>query len=82
MIAMAWKHENVFIGSDAHSPKFWPPAFINYINTYGQDKVMFGTDFPVLGFKRTMDEIDGLGLRPDSRRKFLRDNALRVYGLT
>ena len=81
MIAMAWKHDNVYIGSDAHSPKFWPQAFVNYINTYGQEKVLFGTDFPVLGFKRTMDEIDGLALRPDSRRKFLRDNALRVYGL-
>jgi hypothetical protein len=81
MIAMAWKHENVFIGSDAHSPKFWPQSFVNYINTYGQDKVMFGTDFPVLGFRRTMDEIARLKLRPEPQRKFLRDNALRVYGL-
>jgi len=81
MIAMAWKHENVFIGSDAHSPKYWPQAFIHYINSYGRHKVMFGTDYPVLAFKRTMDEIDGLGLREDVRRLFLRDNALRVYGL-
>jgi predicted TIM-barrel fold metal-dependent hydrolase len=81
MIAMAWKHENVFIGSDAHSPKYWPQAFVNYINSYGQDKVLFGTDFPVLGFKRTMDEVLALELRPDPLRKFLRDNALRVYGL-
>jgi hypothetical protein len=27
MIAMAWKHENVYIGSDAHSPKYWPESF-------------------------------------------------------
>jgi hypothetical protein len=82
MIAMAWKHDNVYIGSDAHSPKFWPNEFVNYINTYGQDKVMFGTDFPVLGFKRTVDEIDGLGLRPEPKRKFMRENALRVYGIS
>ena len=25
MIAMAWKHENVFIGVDAYAPKHWPP---------------------------------------------------------
>jgi predicted TIM-barrel fold metal-dependent hydrolase len=81
MIAMAWKHENVFIGSDAHSPKYWPEAFVKYINSYGQDKVMFGTDFPVLGFRRTMDEVLALNLRPEPLRKFLRDNALRVYGL-
>jgi hypothetical protein len=81
MIAMAWKHDNVFIGSDAHSPKYWPQSFVNYINTFGQDKVMFGTDYPVLGFKRTMDEVLALNLRPDPLRKFLRDNALRVYGI-
>jgi predicted TIM-barrel fold metal-dependent hydrolase len=81
MIAMAWKHENVYIGSDAHSPKYWPDAFVNYIDSYGQDKVMFGTDFPVLGFRRTMDEVLALGLRPAPLKKFLRDNALRVYGL-
>ena len=52
------------------------------INSYGQDKVMFGTDYPVLGFKRTMDEVLELKLRPDPLRKFLRDNALRVYGLS
>jgi predicted TIM-barrel fold metal-dependent hydrolase len=42
---------------------------------------MFGTDFPVLGFRRTMDEVLALGLRSESLRKFLRDNARRVYRL-
>lgn len=81
MIAMAWKHQNVFIGSDAHAPKYWPDSFTHYINTYGQDKVIFGTDFPVLDFNRTVDEIDALGLRDGVRRKLMRDNVLRVYGL-
>ncbi len=81
MIAMAWKHPNVYIGSDAHSPKYWPEAFVKYLNSYGQDKVIFGTDYPVLDFKRTRDEIEALGLKPTVMRKFLRDNALRVYGL-
>jgi predicted TIM-barrel fold metal-dependent hydrolase len=81
MIAMAWKHPNVYIGSDAHSPRYWPREFVQYINTYGQDKVLFGTDFPVLDFGRTMAEIDALELRADSKRKFLRDNVVRAYGL-
>jgi predicted TIM-barrel fold metal-dependent hydrolase len=37
MIAMAWKHPNVFIGCDAHSPACWPESFVKYINSYGQD---------------------------------------------
>ena len=46
MIAMAWKHKNVFIGCDAHSPKYWPQSFVHFINSWGQDKVIFGTDYP------------------------------------
>lgn len=81
MIAMAWKHENVYIGSDAHSPKYWPQSFVHYLNSYGQDKVIFGTDFPVLDFKRTINEIDSFDLKPEVRQKFLRDNTIRIYGL-
>jgi predicted TIM-barrel fold metal-dependent hydrolase len=81
MIAMAWKHPNVFIGSDAHSPRYWPQSFVHYIRSYGQDKVIFGTDFPVLDFARTMAEIEALELPEAPKRKFLRDNAVRVYKL-
>ncbi len=81
MIAMAWKHQNVFIAADAHSPKYWPESFVRYIDSYGQDKVLFGTDFPVLQFERTRAEVEALKLRPAPLRKFLRDNALRIYGL-
>ena len=81
MIAMAWKHENVYLCTDAHSPKYWPEAVVRYINSYGQNQVIFGTDFPVLQFQRTVEEIDAFGLKPEARRKFMRDNALRVYGL-
>ena len=58
MISMAWKHENIFIGCAAHRPKYWPKSFIHYLNSYGQDKIIFGTDFPVLEFKKTIDDID------------------------
>ena len=81
MIAMAWKHENVFIVADAHSPKYWPDSFVKYLNSYGQNKVLFGTDFPVLGFKRTREEVEALGLKPQVMQKFLRGNAERVFGL-
>ena len=44
--------------------------------------MLFGTDYPVLAFKRTMDEIEALKLNPEAKHLLLRDNALRVYGLT
>lgn len=81
MIAMAWKHANVYIGSDAHSPKYWPASFVQFIKSFGKDKVLFGTDFPVLDFERTMKEIDALGFSDEVRAKFLRDNAIKLYKL-
>lgn len=82
MISVAWKHPNVYIGSDAYAPRYWPKSFVHFINSWGQDKVIFGTDFPVLTFERVRREIEELGLRPEAKRKFLRDNALKLYKLT
>jgi predicted TIM-barrel fold metal-dependent hydrolase len=28
-----------------------------------------------------VDEVDEFGLKPEVRKKFMRDNAIRVYGL-
>ena len=81
MIAMAWKHPNIYIGCDAHSPKYWPAAFVHYIASYGQDKVIFGTDYPVLDFERTRAEIEALGFKEEVLRKLLRENARRLYKL-
>ena len=56
------------------------PAAVNeQVVRNGMPKL--GTDFPVLRFERTVQEIDDLGLKPEVRRKFMRDNAIRIYGL-
>jgi uncharacterized protein len=81
MIAMAWKHANVYMGCDAHAPKHWPESVVQYINSYGQDKVIFGTDFPVIDFGRAMSDIAGHGFKPEVLAKLLRHNVERVYGL-
>ncbi len=81
MISMAWKHENIFIGVDAYAPKHWPQPLVHYLNTYGREKVLFGTDWPVIDPERAVKEIDALGLRPESHRMLMRDNALRVFRL-
>lgn len=80
MIAMAWKHENVCIGLDAYAPKHWPASIVHFANTYGQDKVLFGTDWPVIDPERAMSEIEAHEFRPEPLRKMLRGNAERVFG--
>lgn len=79
MIAMAWKHENMFIGIDAYAPKHLPASLIHYMNSYGREKVLFGTDWPVIDPRRAIAEIAAHGLRPESHKALMRDNALRVF---
>jgi predicted TIM-barrel fold metal-dependent hydrolase len=81
MISMAWKHDNVYIGLDAYAPKHWPASVVHFLNTYGQDKVLFGTDWPVIDPERAMDDVAALDLRAGAKRKVLRDNALRIFKL-
>ena len=81
MIAMCWKHENVFMAGDAYAPKYWPPAVVHYANTYGQDKFLFGTDLPVVDPRRAITEVDGHNFRDTPKKKILRDNAIRIFNL-
>jgi predicted TIM-barrel fold metal-dependent hydrolase len=82
MIAVAWKHPNVFIDTSAHYPKHYPPTFVHYLKTFGQDKVLFATDWPVTRWDRIFAELDDhLKLEGPVRQKFLHDNALRAFKL-
>jgi predicted TIM-barrel fold metal-dependent hydrolase len=81
MIAMAWKHENIFIGVDAYGPKHWPAQLVHYLNSYGRAKVLFGTDWPVIDPERSVREIGAMNLRPETMAALMRDNALKVFRL-
>lgn len=81
LIAMAWKHPNVYIGTTAHLPRYWDPSLVRFINTRGQDKVMWGTDWPITTPERNLPQVEELNLREVPKRKLLRDNALRIFNL-
>jgi predicted TIM-barrel fold metal-dependent hydrolase len=81
LIALAWKHPNVYIGTAAHMPKYWDPSLVRFINTRGQDKVIWGTDVPFYDPKRMRREVDELDLRDGPKAKLLRANAARLFKL-
>lgn len=81
MIAMCWKHENIYTAGDAYAPRHWPRQFVAYADSYGSHKVMFGTDWPVISPQRGVSEVKALGLRAASLQKLLRDNAIEVFRL-
>jgi predicted TIM-barrel fold metal-dependent hydrolase len=49
------------------------------MNTRGQDKILFATDFPFLPFDRAVETAKALPFRPGVLEKYLRDNARRVF---
>ncbi len=81
MIALAWKHEHVYIDTSAHLPRYYPPQLLHFMNSYGQDKVLFGTNFPMLDLKKCTDQAAALELKAEVRAKFLSGNANRVFNL-
>src|SRR5947207_2869574 len=81
-IAVAWKHRNVWIDTSAHMPKHFPPTFVHFMRTFGQDKCLFASDWPLLPIARPLGELDEhCALGAAVRRKFLRANAVRAFKL-
>ena len=54
LVAMAWKHENVYIDISAHRPRYLDPSLVIFMNTRGRDNVLFGTNG--LGLKDMKEE--------------------------
>ena len=81
LIALAWKHPNVYIATTAHLPRYWDPSLVRFINSRGQDKVVWGTDFPVTTPQDSLKQIEELGLKERPKAKLLRENIMRIYQL-
>ncbi|MET1078072.1 MAG: amidohydrolase family protein [Pseudomonas sp.] len=81
MIGLAWKHDNIHIDTSAYLPRYYPPQLLQFMGSYGQDKVLFGSNFPQLSLSRCMAQVDELGLSEAVRDKFLHGNARRVFKL-
>jgi predicted TIM-barrel fold metal-dependent hydrolase len=54
---------------------------VNFANTYGQDKFMFGTDWPVIDPVRAVSDVRDLKFREAPFRKIMGDTARRVFKL-
>ena len=80
-IALASKHPHVYLGTSAYAPKYWRPELVRFIDSRrGRDKVLWGTDWPLVKHDEALEQIAALGLREESKRKLLYDNAARVFG--
>jgi predicted TIM-barrel fold metal-dependent hydrolase len=54
---------------------------VRFLKSFGQDKVIWATDWPIVDFERSLTQLADLDLKPDVLRKFLHDNAVAAFKL-
>ncbi|MFL5820579.1 MAG: amidohydrolase family protein [Solirubrobacteraceae bacterium] len=83
MVAVARKHENVYIDTSAYTTKRYPPELVRYMQSRGgRRKVLFGTNYPMIFHQHALEDLDALGLDDETRELFLAGNAHRLLELT
>ncbi|MFJ8934103.1 amidohydrolase family protein [Streptomyces sp. NPDC102365] len=81
-LAVATHKPGVHIDLSGWSPKYFPPQLVQYANTLLKDKVLFGSDYPVLTPDRWLADFAKLPVKEEVRPKILKENAARLLGLT
>jgi len=80
-LAVATHKENVFIDLSGWSPKYFPPQLVTYANSVLRDKMLFGSDFPMIGPDRWLADFAALSIKDEVRPLILKENAIRALGL-
>jgi predicted TIM-barrel fold metal-dependent hydrolase len=80
-LSVATHKPQVYIDLSGWSPKYFPPILVQYANTLLKDKILFGSDYPVLHPEKWVEEFDKLPIKPEVRPKIMKENAARLLKL-
>jgi predicted TIM-barrel fold metal-dependent hydrolase len=81
-LSVATHKPQVYIDLSGWSPKYFAPILVQYANTLLKDKVLFGTDFPVLTPERWMSDLEKTAIRDEIKPGLFKHNAARLLGLS
>lgn len=81
-LSVALHKPQVYIDLSGWSPKYFPPQLVQYANTLLKDKVLFGSDFPMITPERWLADFEKIDVKPTVRPLILKENAVRLFGLT
>jgi len=81
LIAMASKHENVYLDVAAWPPSWWDPWLVREIDGRCRNKTTWGTNGGIGRVELNFEQMDKLPIRDESKRAILRENAMRIYKL-
>lgn len=80
-IAVATKHENVYIDTSAYTTNRYPAALVDFMRHHGRSKVLFGTNYPMITADKALEGLDALALDEETKKLFLAGNAQRIFDL-
>jgi predicted TIM-barrel fold metal-dependent hydrolase len=80
-ISMATHKANVFIDLSGWRPKYFPPELVRAVGGQLRDKVMFGSDYPLIAPERWLADFGELGVAPERWPPILKRTAARLLGL-
>ncbi|MBZ8178282.1 amidohydrolase family protein [Corynebacterium poyangense] len=80
--SIAVHKKNVFIDLSGWSPRYFPESLLKMANNLLSDKLLFGTDFPLITPAKWLKNFAELPIKDEVRPKILKDNAVRVLGLS
>jgi len=80
-LSVATHKPQVYIDLSGWSPKYFPPILVQYANTLLKDKILFGSDYPVMSPERWMSDFEKLNIKPEVRPLILKENAARLLKL-
>ena len=81
MISLARKYPNVYIDTSAYKAKRFPAELVEYMGADGAEKVLFGSNYPMIMPGDCLEGWDALGLDEEVERAFFHDNASQVFDL-
>ena len=81
VLSLATKYPNFYIDTSAYAVHRLPAPLVDYMRGRGRDRVLFGTNYPMLDARRALERFDDLGLDEQARKLYLGANACRVFGL-
>jgi uncharacterized protein len=80
-ISVALHKQQVYIDLSGWSPKYFPPQLVRYANTLLRERVLFGSDYPMITPDRWLADFEQIEIKPEVRPLILKDNAARLLGL-
>lgn len=80
-ISICLHKPQVYIDLSGWSPKYFSPTLVQYANSRLKNKVLFGSDYPLITPDRWLADFAHIAIKDEVRPMILKENAIKLLGL-